>query len=347
MSTASSGDMYVPVGIKEIAREGSAPRELPARPTEQSSQGVQELEAVRNGAKYTLRGLLAFQWASLFMSLSEYAGLATIALVGAALWTAGAVQAGSGAIELGLFGLAAWAVGIVTLLLFALAVINALLGIRASHKGRTELGALQRREVEAAERSFWRGVIWLTGGAFVTVLLSFQEGTFSRFATIPYATPVALAIGAVTGGIAASYFGGFLGRYLRNLAPGKTKKSRRRFRLVFAIAWALPIAVTLGGVAATVHASEFACLFNDAGCGVEQLTLSAPALGPPFYLVRELVYDQYLGFMTALILVVGGLVASRLIGVFALGSYRGQLRAAEIILRSRIRANKPTEAPPG
>ena len=50
--------MYLPRGIKDAVRDGAAP-EAPSRPQFQSSVGIEQLETVRNGAKYTLKGLLA------------------------------------------------------------------------------------------------------------------------------------------------------------------------------------------------------------------------------------------------------------------------------------------------
>ena len=348
MAGATNADMYLPIGIDEALRESGLPRERRARPTQQASYGVAELEAVRNGAKYTLRGLLAFQWASLFMALAQYAALGAAAALAAAIWTAGPSQAAQGSMNGGLFAVLGWVLGSLAFILCLLAAWHALAGIRASHTGRSELGVLQKREVERAESYFWRGVGTLIIGGAVTVMIGMQEATYGRNATFLYATPIALIVAVATGVAVSSFFASFFARYLRNLSPGVSKKSRRRFRRLFVLAWALPVAFAVAGVAATSMASDFDCYFkNGIDCGGQNWTMSSPGFGPPFFLVSKLVYEQYTSFYIAFGLVAGGLLVSRALGIIAIGSYRKQLRTAELVLRARIRANAPPQAPPG
>jgi hypothetical protein len=135
---------------------------------------------------------------------------------------------------------------------------------------------------------------------------------------------------------------------LRNLSPGGNKKARRRFRLLFVLAWSLPVAFALAGVASVAMANDFDCYFrNGVDCGGQNWTLSSPGYGPPFFLISKLVYEQYMAFYTAFALVAGGLLASRALGILSIASYRKQLRTAELVLRARIRAHAPPQAPPG
>jgi hypothetical protein len=348
MAGATNADMYIPVGIEEPVRESGLPREQRARPTQQASFGVNELETVRNGAKMTLRGLLAFQWASVFMALAQYAALAAAAALAGALFTAGPAAATQGSMNGGVLAIVGWIAGSLAFILCFIAGWYALAGIRASHIGRGELGVLQKREVERAEAYFWRGVISLMAGGAATVVIAMQEPTYARNATFLYALPIALGVAVVTGIVASSSFGAFFSRYLRNLAPGSSKKSRRRFRLLFVLAWALPVAFAVGGVAAVAMANDYDCYFrNGQDCGGQIWTLSSPGYGPPFFLMGKLVYEQYAAFYTAFALIAGGLVLSRVFGIMCIASYRKQLRTAELVLRARIRANAPPEGPPG
>jgi hypothetical protein len=336
--------MYVPLGIKEAVREDGTPLTERVRPQHQASVGMQELEVVRNGARYTLKGLMAFQWAASFMGLAQFAGLGAVAMLAAAVYTAGPQQAADGNTDGGLMALAGWVLASIAFALFAIAAFESLLAVRASHRGRAELGALQRREVEAAERALVRGVVVLAVGMALTLGLTLQE---DRFNARPLAAMAGLVAGVATGFASSAYFASFFNRYLRNLTTRGARKRRRRFAAVFVLGWTLPIGLAIAGVAAVLSVNAYGCYFDESTCGGQIWSLSGPAFGPPFYLTGELVYQQYTTFYTALGIVAGGLLASRALGLVALSSYRKQLHTAELVLRARIRASAPPEAPPG
>ncbi len=329
-----SDDLYVPTGIDEVPREGGAAREAPAKATQKASFGITDLEVVKGSARQTLRGLLAFQWTMLFLTLSCYLALGATACVGLA--GSGVLGSAGGAASV-----AGWVVGSIAFALFAAAAYYGARGLRASHLGRNELGVLQRREVEAGERLVWRGVYALSGGLAVAWAFGMQEATPARLANIPSATLIALVAGLAGGLLASVYFSAFFTRYLRNLSPKSSKKDRRRFRMLFVVAGTLPIAIAIAGTPLVVLDNDYGCSYQPETCGGELLTLASPSFGPAYHLRAHLVGDTGFSPEEALVFVVAGLAVSRVFAVLGLRSYRKQLRAAELLLRQRIRESAP------
>jgi hypothetical protein len=327
-------ESYIPVGIEEAPREGGEAPAGRAKPTQQASHGIQEMQSVRGGAKHTLAGLRAFEWSSLLLTLSSYLALGAIAALAGASY--GSLDLGT----VGLLSLAGLVVGLLAFALFLGAAFFALQGFRFSYRGRNELGPLQKKEVEAAGRYFWRGVFVLVISGTGAAAVGLQEGTPLRLAGIPYATSIALLIALVGGFFASFYFAAFFARYLRNLSPGGSKKARRRFRALFVLAATLPIALTVAGVPFVMLDNDYACAYG-VHCGDELWMLGSPSFGPGYHLHRHLMVDGGFSTYEAAALVVVGLLVSRLLALLALRSYRKQLQTAELVLRARIRQNAP------
>jgi hypothetical protein len=322
------------VGIEEIPPEGGEVKEGRPKPKQQASHGIQAMQGVAGGAKYTLAGLRAFEWASLLLTLSSYLALGAIAALAGASY--GTFDLGT----VGLLSLAGLVVGLLAFALFLAAAFFAFQGFRFSYRGRNELGPLQKKEVEAAGRYFWRGIFVLVMSGVGAAAVGLQEGTPVRLASIPYATAIALTVAVVGGFFASFYFAAFFAHYLRNLSPGGSKRARRRFRALFVLAATLPIGLTAAGVPFVMLDNDYACAYG-VHCGDEMWMLASPSFGPGYHLRTHLMVDGGFSPMEAFALVVGGLLVSRLFAILALRSYRKQLQTAELVLRARIRQNAP------
>lgn len=340
VSLEAGDDLYVPVGIEEVPREGAPPKAPKPKPGPKTSAGATDFEYVKDGARHTLDGLRNFEWASLLLTLSNFLALPALALLalvsGANL---GGVRAG--------VSLVGWLLGAGAAGLFLMGFLFLLFGAWASHLGRRELGVLQRREVERAERYLWRGLYAIVPGAAVATVLGFQEKTQYRDAVVPGATLMALAVAFVAALLASRYFALFATQYLRNLTPNSGNKGRRRLRWGAMLAAAFPVAVVFVGLPLLFLDYDDNCTFYGACPQEEAWTAIAPSFGPPAHLSAHLTDYLPLPLAAGSLVVAGFLLLSRLFAFFAVSAWRKQVREAEVFVRDRVRLHAPEAMPPG
>lgn len=340
VSPGPEDDLYVPVGIEEYVREGAPPKPVKPKMAPKTSAGATDFEHVKDGARHTLEGLRSFEWAGLFLTVGNYLALPALAV----LAVVSSVNLGGAR---GAVSLVGWLLGAAAGGLFLIGFVFVIMGAWASHIGRLELGILQRREVEKAERYLWRALYTLVPGAAVALVLGFQERTQYRDAVVPYATPIALAVAFVAALLAAWYFALFATQYLRNLTPDSGKKGRRWLRFCAVVAASLPLAVFFAGLPVLLLDYNDHCEYFGA-CPQEELwTALAPSFGPPAHLSAHLTDYLPVPLAAGSLVVAALLLVSRLFAVLAVSGWRKQVREAEVFVRDKVRLHAPPPMPPG
>lgn len=340
MSVEADDELYVPVGIEEIPREGAPPKLPKPKLAPKTSAGALDFENVKDGARHTLEGLRCFEWAGLFLTLANYLALPALA----ALAAVSAIDLGGAKSGVSLAG---WLLGAAAAGFFVMGFLFLILGAWASHIGRRELGVLQRKEVERAEKYLWRALYILVPGAAVATILGFQESSKYREAVIPLATPLALAVAFVAALLASRYFALFATQYLRNLTPNAGKKGRGRLRASALIAAAIPIAVVFAGLPLLFLDYDDNCTFYGACPTEEAWTAIAPSFGPPAHLSAHLTAYLPIPLAAGSLVVAGLLVLARLFALIGVTGWRRQVREAEVFVRQKVRLIAPEAMPPG
>jgi len=315
----------------------------PARPRPRTgpapSKGAEAFESVKNGARYTLRGLRLWQDAARWGTLGEF-----FALVAALLLVVLLALPFAGVIAPVGMGTAGMFLGVATLAFWLWALFQFVRGARWAHRGRDELGYLQRREVDAALAGVLRGAVLLAIVGSVAVFLGLQAETFARAGRIPDAAAYALVVGVVAAALGVLPFSRGLAGMLRNLTPVSGRRGRRRF-VTLMLLWVVPsVAVYLVGAPLAYLDFDVACQELGECRAAELMPLLSPPYGAPGSMLGEPPAALYLEVPLAGALV---LLVARLAGYRALRILRGQLEEADLFLVHHVASRAAAAAPSG
>jgi hypothetical protein len=296
-----------------------------------ASKGAEAFDAVRNGAKYTLRGLRQWQEATRWATLGQFLGLIAAVLLLAVL---GLAAAGIGG--LGLLGTAGIYLGVVALLLWLWSMLHFLRGLRSARRGRGELGFLQGREVDAAFALVLRGLVLLVVLGAVAMYVASQAATMARAGRVPDAVAIGLVIGAVAGGAGAWHFASAVEGVLRNLTPRAGKRGRQRFVALAVLASVPAVAAFLVGAPLIGVNYGVACQELGACPGGDLVGTLSPSYGAPLTLLTEppAVLIAWAPAAGAAVLLL-----ARVLGYRALHALRAHLSEGERFLVNHVAAH--------